>query len=226
MNMTLGQFVTKYPNATQVFNRYKVDYCCGGDRFLNQVVKEENLPQLFLEALKEVMTTQRKEEVTDWSEKSFSFIIDYILEEHHTFMRDTLDELNGLVFKILKVHYAIHSEQLLEIHHTFGLLKTELEAHLVKEEENLFPMIRAYEIEPSKALKEDILHYIQTTEDEHDAAGDLFKKLEEITNDFKAPEGACISYIRTFDLLNALEKDTFNHIHMENSVLFKKLEEA
>ncbi len=59
----------------------------------------------------------------------------------------------------------------------------------------------------------------------YDAAGNLFKKIEQVTNDFTAPEDACTTYRRTFDLLGALQKDTFNHIHLENSVLFLKLDD-
>ncbi len=66
---------------------------------------------------------------------------------------------------------------------------------------------------------------INDMEEEHDAAGNLFKEIEHVTNDFTAPEDACRTYKRTFDLLGALQKDTFNHIHLENSVLFLKLDD-
>ena len=159
----------------------------------------------------------------NWGDESVGKIIDYILNTHHVFMKETLAELNFLMFKILKVHFKNDGETLLKVHSLFGSLKTELEAHLVKEEENLFPMILEYEKNKDRNFLHEIKKYIEETESEHDTAGDVFKELESITNDYTAPADACPTFQRTYELLDALEKDTFNHIHMENTILFGKL---
>ena len=222
---TLGEIVSTHPSTTKIMNKYKIDYCCGGKETLENTLSnlQLNTPDIVIELEKAAKTT-RYEDVTDWKRESLSKIIDYILDTHHTFMRETLDEINYLMFKILKVHFKTNGESLLTIHKLFGNLKTELEAHLVKEEENLFPMIKAYEKNNSVDIKNSILKFISDTESEHDAAGELFKALEVATNDFTPPAEACTTYIRTFQLLDDLEKDTFNHIHMENSVLFPKIQ--
>lgn len=125
------------------------------------------------------------------------------------------------MFKILKVHFSHHSEELLKAHRLFGLLKIELEEHLVKEEENLFPLIEDYfETNDNKYL-DKIHQFIEETESEHDAAGDILKELQAVTNDYVAPEGSCNTYRLVYHKLNALEKDLFTHIYLENSVLFK-----
>ena len=214
----------KYPNTVKVMNKYKIDYCCGGKDILADVIMELSLDSdtvaAELEAQTKILDNQA---VVDWSNQPTSKVVDYILNKHHTFMKETLDELNMLMFRILKVHYKTNGESLMAIHKLFGTLKTELEAHLVKEEENLFPLIVEYETTKSSETRGAILKFIADTEDEHDAAGDLFKALEAATNDFSPPEDACYSYRRTFELLDALEKDTFNHIHMENSILFPRI---
>jgi len=218
---TLGDIVTAYPGTAKVMNKYKIDYCCGGKDVLEDVLAD--LPvdsDAVVNELESATQVSDNQVVVDWKQQSLSQIVDYILNNHHTFMKETLEELNMLMFRILKVHYKSDGESLLKIHKLFGTLKTELEAHLVKEEENLFPLIVEYEATKSDVTKQAILKFIADTEAEHDAAGDLFKALEEATNDFTAPEHACYSYKRTFELLDALEKDTFNHIHMENSILF------
>lgn len=218
---TLGEIVSAYPNTVKVMNKYKIDYCCGGKDILEDAIEELGLDKnVVVDQLEYEATRTNIEEVKDWSKQSLSEVIDYIINKHHTFMNETLAELNILVPKILKVHYQTDGESLLVIHKLFGTLKTELEAHLIKEEENLFPLIRQYEATKNDEYKEAIYKFIKDTEDEHDAAGDLFKSLEAATNDFTAPSNACYSYKRTFELLDALEKDTFNHIHMENSILF------
>lgn len=218
---TLGDIVAAYPNTVKVMNKYKFDYCCGGKDTLEQTISKASLnSDVVVSELEEQTGLVDNQVVVDWKRKSLSQIVDYILDNHHTFMKETLEELNVLMFRILKVHYKTDGESLLKIHKLFGTLKTEMEEHLVKEEENLFPLIVEYEATKNEATKQAILKFIADTEDEHDAAGDLFKALEEETNDFTAPEHACYSYKRTFELLDALEKDTFNHIHMENSILF------
>lgn len=224
IKLTLGKIVSKYPNIVPVLNKYKIDYCCGGNDTLEKAIIMAGLDkETIINELNMIVMNQRDDEVKDWTEASLSDVIDYILDTHHVFMRETLDELNSLMFKILKVHYRNHGEHLLHIHGLFGALKTELEAHLVKEEENLFPKIREYELSKDKTLRDSIIIYMQETEGEHEAAGDIFKKLAIATDDYQVPDDVCLTYKRVYYLLDTLEKDTFNHIHMENSVLFKML---
>ena len=224
LKSTLGEIVSLYPNTASVMNKYKIDYCCGGKNTLENALSENSLncEKVVSELEKEAEEIKLKS-ITNWNNESLSKIVDYILDKHHTFMKEALEEINILMFKILKVHYNTNGESLLVIHNLFGQLKTELEEHLVKEEENLFPLIKEYELNDREADKNSILKFIAETESEHDKAGDLFKALEAATNDFTPPENACASYIRTFKLLDALEKDTFNHIHMENSILFPRI---
>lgn len=80
---------------------------------------------------------------------------------------------------------------ILNTHHVFMKdAMAELEAHLVKEEENLFPMIIEYEQSKNDSLKLKILKFIDDTESEHDTTGDVFKELAKITGDYTAPENA------------------------------------
>ncbi|MBF9017421.1 MULTISPECIES: iron-sulfur cluster repair di-iron protein [unclassified Oceanispirochaeta] len=226
INKSLGEIVTAYPSTVPELSRYKLDYCCGGKDTLAEALKNMNLNEqaVINDLEKAVEQAIESDKVTrDWSGASMSTIISHILNTHHVFMKEALAELNNLMFKILKVHFKTDGETLLQVHHLFGNLKTELEAHLVKEEENLFPMIIEYEKNNSDSLKSQILKFIEETESEHDTAGDVFKELAKITGDYTAPSNACGSYRRTYYLLNDLEKDTFNHIHLENTVLFGKL---
>lgn len=218
---TLGEIVSLYPNTAKVMNKYKIDYCYRGKDTLYKALGNLSLDTgTVVSELESQAALTKYEDIINWKNESLSKIIDYILDTHHKFMREALEEINYLMFKILKVHYNTNGESLLVIHKLFGSLKTELEAHLVKEEENLFPLIKAYEKNKSTDIKNSIIKFILDTENEHDAAGDLFKALEAATNDFSPPENACTSYVRTFKLLDALEKDAFKHIHLENSVLF------
>lgn len=96
-----------------------------------------------------------------------------------------------------------------------GTLRTELEEHLVKEERQLFPLIH------EGRYKEAVL-LIETLEKEHDVAGDILKQLTSVTDHFKLPEDACNTYKLTYKLLQQLQLDMYQHVHKENSVLFKR----
>jgi regulator of cell morphogenesis and NO signaling len=226
INKSLGDLVTDFPAIVSTMNKYKIDYCCGGKDKLKEAIIALDLNELEVMKELELSVVQFNETAKStklWGDESMNNIIDFILNTHHVFMKETLGELNFLMFKILKVHFRTEGETLLKVHSLFGQLKTELEAHLVKEEENLFPMILEYEKSHDPGLLSEIRKYINETESEHDTAGDVFKELETITDNYTAPDGACPTFLRTYNLLNALEKDTFNHIHMENSILFGKL---
>lgn len=223
-NKTVAEIVLEYPDTIPVMNAYKVDYCCNGYETLEVALnKMETEVDLIVKDLHKAIKSQTLTEVVDWKAKKNSEIINYILNKHHTYMKTVLKELNELVFTVLRVHFKNHGDQLLQVHHLVGLLKTDLEAHLVKEEEVLFPMIIEYENSNDKLIRDQIRELIRSTEHEHDVAGDLFKELEKVTLNFTPPLDACSSYKRVFQLIESLEKDTFNHIHLENSVLFLKI---
>ena len=224
--MTLGEVVTIYPRSVEIFNKYKIDFCCGGRDSLRAAVEEakgdsdlifQELVIGYDEFLKENI------EIRNWFKEKPSVIIENILNNHHVYTKKTLKILDDMIFKILKVHYKDHHKELLEVHHLFGLLKIDLEEHLIKEEENLFPLIIAYEESEDKEILNEIKKYILVAESEHIVAGDILKQLEEVTNEFTAPDGVCQTYMNTYRLLNELEKDIFIHIYKETSILFEMM---
>lgn len=223
---TLGEIAKNYPNTISVLNEYKLDYCCGGKDTLEVAANalQLNLNEV-INTLESAMI-KRSDKALKWDEMGMSEIIDHLLETHHKFMRESLEELNVLIFRVLKVHFDHHGELLLKLHQLFGTLKMELEAHLVKEEERLFPMIRRFESQPTKAGLKGIEGFIAETEAEHDVAGDCLKAISTLTQQFTPPDNICLSFRRMYVLLEALQLDTFKHVHTENSILFQKIKEV
>jgi regulator of cell morphogenesis and NO signaling len=227
VNKSLGDIILRSTDSVEIFNLYKLDYCCGGDESLDSALKELRSQNVDTDKLLDELNRKyeaflnRNEETRDWKSESPSSLIKHILDTHHVYTKKTLQDLDDMIIKILKVHYSDHGEELLKVHSLFGNLKTELEAHLIKEEENLFPMILEYEKTKNENLKSQIKTFIDETESEHDVAGDVLKELEKVTRDFTAPDGACTTFKRAYMTLDDLEKDIFTHIHLENSVLFK-----
>ncbi|MFU0825116.1 iron-sulfur cluster repair di-iron protein [Clostridium sp.] len=224
LNQKLGEIVSIFPDSSEIFNRYKIDYCCGGHDTLKEALEEKGLDSNKI--IEELNNEYNKfinsnTEYKDWRKEKASDLIKHILRTHHDYTKKELREIDMLMFKILKVHFKHHKEELLKVHRLFGNLKIELEEHFVKEEEELFPLIIEFEETKKEELLEQIQNFIKDTESEHDDAGDILKEMEKVTRDFKAPQGACTTYKLVYDKLHNLEKDLFIHIYLENSVLFK-----
>jgi len=224
-NQSIGEIVSILPKASDVFKEYHIDFCCGGNRPLIDAIKEQNLDeQAVLKKLSEAYEETRKlTNHVDFRTMPSSELIDYIVNTHHIFLKTILPELSELTATILRVHGPNHSE-LFKVHKLFHNLKTELEQHLIKEEEILFPMIKEYENSQSYELLKRIDDDLKETEDEHETAGNVIKELRKVTNDYSIPEDACSTYRRTFDKLKEVEADLFQHIHLENNILFKRFE--
>lgn len=224
INQKLGEVVSIFPGSSRMFNDVKIDYCCGGHGTLGEALKEKGINSSeFVKKLNEEYEKfiNSNEDYIDWRKEKPVDLMSNIVDTHHDYTKRELKEIDGLLSKILKVHFEHHGEELLKVHRLFGLLKIELEEHLIKEEENLFPLIEKYELTKDENVKKEIDKLIKETEDEHDKAGDILKELEKITRDFKAPEDACPSYRLTYDKIHNVEKDLFIHIYKENSVLFE-----
>lgn len=224
-SQSVGEIVLIMPQASEIFKKYKIDFCCGGNRQLSDVLSELSLNEDKLlkeihDKLDEISAT--KEIFLDFTKLTSSELTYHIENTHHTYTKKVLPELVELTTKILRVHGMNH-EELFKVHKLFSLLKADLEQHLLKEEEILFPLIKEYEKAPSEKLLEKISETIKETENEHDAAGDILKELRKITHDFKVPKDGCNTYLLAYKLLEELEGDLFQHIHLENNILFKRL---
>lgn len=220
----IGEIVTKFPKASDLFKSYRIDFCCGGNRPLIDAVHERNLPAeevlAHLNALYHE-TTLLNETKIDWETASYRELIDHIVNKHHRYLNEELPQLSPYVTKVLRVHGA-GQPHLARIHKLFHELKTELEQHLIKEETEDFPLILAFEQNPTDEHFIKLHKVVEELESEHSDAGDMMKELRDITNDFTPPEGACGTYRLVYQRLEALESDLFQHIHLENNILFPR----
>ncbi len=116
----------------------------------------------------------------------------------------------------MRVHGGNHRE-LFKIYQLFGSLKTDLEQHLLKEENLLFPLLNnaTHNITEVKSLTNEIIT-------EHETAGDILRALRRESNDYALPEDACATYQKAYHLLVEIEGDLHQHIHLENNILLKE----
>lgn len=208
---TLGDVVARFPKAAEVFKSYKIDFCCGGQRTLEEAAKEKNVEvDTVLASIHGSLRESELEEGTLLTDLTNEQLIDHIVNTHHAYLNENLPVISKLANAVLRAHGDAHPE-LFEVFKDFHALKAELEQHLIKEEVVLFPSI----------LKgKDHQSVQQEVENEHEGAGELLRDLRDLTQDFTVPADGCPSYVKFYGLLEELESDIFQHVHKENNILF------
>lgn len=224
---TVREWALEVPNATRVFERLGIDYCCGGQRSLEEACAAAKLSMEFvLENLQNASQPVDKEE-HDWQGGMLTELIDHIKKTHHKYTREEIARLQPLLDKVCKVHGNNHSE-LLEIREVFGGLAAELTAHLMKEEMILFPYVMRVEesvMQGEPALPAPfgtVQNPVHAMMHEHDAAGEALRKMREQSHDYAVPADGCFSYGTLYQALEAFESDLHQHIHLENNILFPR----
>lgn len=224
---TVGEIVAAFPGAGNLMKEYKIDFCCGGNRPLSEALKQEQIDEsAFLDELNQryQQALQKQQQNVDWRKAPLDDLIDHIVQTHHAYLLEELPLLSQFVTKIFRVHGAAHPE-LAQLHRLFHQMKTDLEQHLVDEEEKVFPLIKEAVRTGTPDAFQKANEIISEMEDDHSAVGDLLKEMRKITDNYRLPEGACRTYTLTFRKLEELEADLFQHIHLENNVLFPRIKQ-
>ncbi|MFS8513495.1 MAG: iron-sulfur cluster repair di-iron protein [Planifilum fulgidum] len=222
---TVGEVVAAFPGASNLMKKYKIDFCCGGSRPLSEALRQKGIDEKkFLEELNRLhqQALEKQQQNVDWRNAPLCDLIDHIVQKHHAYLLEELPLLSQFVTKIFRVHGAAHPE-LAQLHRLFHQMKTDLEQHLVEEEEKVFPLIKEAERAGTREAFQKASETLAKLEDDHSAAGELLREMREITDDYRLPEGACRTYTLTFRKLEELEADMFQHIHLENNVLFPRV---
>lgn len=224
---TLGKIVVTFPSSVTVFKENHIDFCCGGDRTLEEAasIEQFDLDQILTKINQDYEAFQSiNVNDTDWFKVPINELVDHILNTHHAYLYATLPRLSELTTTILRVHGHNHPE-LVKVHKLFHLLKMELEGHLIKEETIQYPAIQSFLDSNDTTELQTAKNVISELNDEHVAAGDILKELRKITNGFVVPKDGCNTYKVTYRLLTEMESDIFTHIHLENNILFHRIRE-
>ncbi|HEX8288800.1 MAG TPA: iron-sulfur cluster repair di-iron protein [Pyrinomonadaceae bacterium] len=224
------ELAVENPATTRVFEKLRIDYCCGGHLSLEEAcqnagVEIEQVSELLENAKNESFETNFA--AKDFAEMSLAALADYIVRKHHTFTRDESERITALLEKVASVHGKRHAE-LFEIQRIFGMLRLEIENHLLKEERMLFPYIALMESSLTFGLPLSPAPFGTTRNPvavmvaEHDAAGEFLREIRNLSNNFAVPVDACVTYKTLYGALENFETDLHRHIHLENNILFPK----
>ena len=221
---TVREIAKESTNATRVFEKLGIDYCCGGHKSLEEACASANLSidEVVRQLEQQVGDTERGEP-RNWAAAPISELVDHIVNKHHAYVKSETPRLKALSAKVAKVHGTNHPE-LPRVQAAFAELADELASHLMKEEQILFPYLK--QASSGKGCGPScfgsVQNPIRVMMMEHEGAGEKLREMRKATNNYALPADACFSYGTLFSALQEFEKDLHQHIHLENNILFPR----
>ncbi|WP_207532520.1 iron-sulfur cluster repair di-iron protein [Desertivirga arenae] len=225
--ITVGELVAKDFRKAQVFKKLGIDFCCGGKKTLSEVCDKKGIDIHKVEAELAAIDKQGQASGQNFQSWELDFLSDYVINTHHNYVRESIPFLTEISQKVARVHGDRHPE-LIKVAEVFAGIAHDLSMHLMKEENILFPYIKEMVLakKTGQPLPEShfgqVANPINVMEMEHEGAGEDLSEIRQLTNDYELPADACTSYRILFQKLEEFENDLFQHVHLENNILFPK----
>jgi len=227
---TVRELALEVPQATRVFERLGIDYCCHGERLLPEAcalvhLEVKDVERALAEA--EERPAEPGHDDASWQRSPLFGLIAHIIQKHHYFVRRELRRIEPLLARVIATHGEGHPE-LLEVQRQFRALGDELVQHMMKEEQILFPYVTHLEESENRRQSMAAPHFgtienpVRMMMHEHESAGAVLRSMREKTGNYSLPNGACAGYETLFSALQDFEQDLHQHIHLENNILFPR----
>ncbi len=226
---TVGDVVAEDYRRAAVFQRFGIDFCCGGGRSVGAACERSGAA--LDEVARALAAVGGSRDGSEPDERTWELEVlgKHIVAVHHGYVREALPALLQFAEKVARVHGARHTE-LLEIRALVGELATELVRHLEDEERDLFPRVarlvaagRDGEAAPPAEAGNAAAGAgapLGALEDDHEHAGAIMHRIRELSGGFAPPADACTTYRALYANLEEFESDLHRHVHLENNVLF------
>ena len=223
----VGDLALEQPSSVRVFERFGIDYCCGGRKPLEQVCVENGIPlSHLLEQLAEAENAA-PQPTEPWKQRTLTDLADHIVNDCHASTRAELERLTALSERVALRHGAKRPE-LIQVQDLVQQILEEMTPHMQKEEQLLFPYIVSLEkaaqagAPKPNELFGSVANPIAAMMAEHDLVGAALASIRTLTNDFDLPQGACPTFQALYLTLEEFEALTHRHVHLENNVLFPR----
>lgn len=224
---TVGDLVAGNYRTAAVFEKYGIDFCCGGKVTVAAACREKGIDQEQLFRDLHQAAAEQVERSRNYGAWELPFLADYIVNTHHGYLREETDGIAAYTRKIAEVHGAHHPE-VIEIAKIFRKVAGELFEHLRQEEEVLFPAIRKIDAAtkggsaPDAGEIAELRRTIAELGHEHDEIGAAVHQIRALARDYAIPADVCTTYVLTYQKLKEFEDDLHMHVHLENNILFPK----
>lgn len=221
LEQPVGQLVAEKPARSRVFERWGIDYCCGGKKNLGEVCAKKGLDANAVVQDIESADAAPQPAGTDWTQATLTALCDHIEGVHHGYLREALPRLSALTARVAERHHQ-KDPRLVELKSVYDAFRADMEVHTEKEDRLLFPTIRSLETDAASPLAHRIDQPIHHMLADHDDAGAALHRMRELTDGFSPRADACNTHRAMLDALAELERDTHQHVHKENNILFPR----
>lgn len=223
---TVAEIVTQNIKTAHVFKKHGIDFCCGGGITVEKACAKNNVDFSTLENDLKNMDTAVPNAL-NYDNWDLDFLVDHIVNVHHKYVAENSTLLMEYAAKVAKVHGHYYTE-VVKINSLVIDVVKELALHMKKEELILFPFIKQVALANKIQSKLKPAHFgnvnipIQMMKEEHEKAGDIFKDIAKLSNNYNPPKEACNTFKALYAKLEEFELDLHHHIHLENNILFPK----
>jgi len=224
---TVGDFVAEDYRTAKVFERYGIDFCCGGKVALSEACREKGVDPAAIIREIEAVKSEPLERSQDFASWGLPFLSDFIVNTHHSYLNENTGQIAVYANKIAEVH-GDHHPEVIEIAGIFARIATDMAAHLREEEEVLFPAIKRIDaarkagVLPGAGDLETLRASLNKLNQEHDAIGDAVHTIRDLSRGYAIPDDVCNTFVVTYRKLKEFEDDLHKHVHLENNILFPK----
>ncbi|MBK9193151.1 MAG: iron-sulfur cluster repair di-iron protein [Crocinitomicaceae bacterium] len=223
---TVAELVTENYKTADVFKKNGIDFCCGGKVSVKDICTKKNLSYDKIKSELELID-QTVDSDIDFKSWDLDKLTDYIVDKHHKYVTENIPIISQYSDKVAKVHGHANPE-VVQINYLFKIIADELDKHMCKEENILFPYIKNLAQVEKEAIEFTLPHFgtvqnpINMMEHEHDQVGNYGFKIAELSDNYTPPEHACNTYRVLYAKLKEFEEDLHQHIHLENNILFPR----
>lgn len=224
---TVGEHVTENYRTAEVFEKFGIDFCCGGNIPLDTLCQKKGIRLSEIEGELDRVKREPVAREQNYGAWAPSFLADYIVNTHHSYLKENTAQIIAYTKKVASVHGSRHPE-VVTIAETFKEIAEDLEGHLAEEETVCFPAIRRLEAAASSGRPLDpkdmaiLQAALKTLGTDHEKIGDAAHKIRHLSKDYAIPEDACNTFAVSYQKLKEFEDDLHKHVHLENNILFPK----
>lgn len=217
----VGRLVVERPDRAEVFERFGIDYCCEGRVALGDACARQGVStEAVLAALAAADAEPPDPSACDASTLDTAALIDRLVGVHHDFLWRELAPLGALAHRVAAAHREEHPE-LGRLARAYDCFREDMEVHMRKEEEILFPALRelASGRAPPSPLQGDLHLPLLAMEGDHVRSEQSLRYFRKATGGYLPPEDACDAWRALLERLRRLERDLHRHVHLENEIL-------
>ncbi|HAZ12715.1 MAG: iron-sulfur cluster repair di-iron protein [Bdellovibrionales bacterium GWA2_49_15] len=225
--LTIGEIVADDYRTAAVFDKHKIDFCCGGNIAIAVACKTNGIDLDLITRELALVKTAPIDRSQNYGAWELPFLADYIINTHHSYLKENTEQIAAYAHKIASVH-GTHHPEVVKISALFDKIATEMAAHLREEEEVFFPAIkRVYAAKKSGSAPDSkdieiLKNSLKQLGHEHEAIGDATHAIRHLAQEYAIPDDVCNTFVVTYQKLKEFEDDLHKHVHLENNILFLK----